>query len=58
MAWSTTCWEVTPPLPTAASLRTMKMACSKICGSGESTTMTRRESPFTKSYALLCCDFV
>ena len=44
-ASSTSCRDVTPR--PAASLRTMKIACSKNRGSGESTTTTRLETPLT-----------
>ena len=46
-ACSTTCWDETPP--PAASLLRIKIACSKIWGSGDSTTITRLEIPFTKA---------
>ena len=44
-----TCWEVTPSLENA-SFFTINIACSNSFGSGESTTITRREVPFTKGH--------
>ena len=45
-ASSTSCCAVTPPR-FIASLRTIKIACSKRSVSGESTTITRRDVPLT-----------
>ena len=50
-----TYWGVTPS-PAKTSFFTIKIACSKSFGSGESTTITRREVPFTtgrRSFLLL-----